>query len=404
MAAQETLFVGIEDSHERHLGQVQTLAQEIDTDEHIIYAGAEVIEDANAVHRIYIAMNVSRLDTELDKVVIELLSHALGQRGHESTLTALGAQHYLLKQVIDLVHSGSYLDDGVKKARWAYELLHHDTAAEVQLIVSRRGAHVYHLMCHALKFLKLKRPIVKGGLKAETIVHEIELAREIAAIHSPDLRHCDVALIDYRHKVLREIIQQAEWAHTRLASIKISGVILDAGAVAYLLHHLHIVSHALLQPLGLKEPILLAEILHLHAQIELYLLYGFSLTRRRSDKDICRVNVEAVKVAEFDAISGVHRADALYFIAPKDYAQGDFLVSEPYIYGVAFDSESAALSLYLIARIKRAHELAQKGIAGDTLPHLDRDDIGIEILRIADAVETRHRRHHYDIAAPRQQS
>ena len=39
VAAQEAFFVGVENSHERHLGQVEAFAEQVDADEHIKLSG-----------------------------------------------------------------------------------------------------------------------------------------------------------------------------------------------------------------------------------------------------------------------------------------------------------------------------------------------------------------------------
>ena len=43
--AQEALLVGVEDRDERHLGQVDALAQQVDADEHVVDAEAQVAQD-----------------------------------------------------------------------------------------------------------------------------------------------------------------------------------------------------------------------------------------------------------------------------------------------------------------------------------------------------------------------
>ena len=47
--AQEALLVGVEDRHQRHLGQVEALPQQVDADQHVELAEAEVAEDLDAL-------------------------------------------------------------------------------------------------------------------------------------------------------------------------------------------------------------------------------------------------------------------------------------------------------------------------------------------------------------------
>ena len=49
VVAQEALLVGVEDGHERDLGQVQALAQQVDAHEHVERALAQLAQDLDAV-------------------------------------------------------------------------------------------------------------------------------------------------------------------------------------------------------------------------------------------------------------------------------------------------------------------------------------------------------------------
>ena len=64
-AAQEALLVGVEDRDERHLGQVDPLAQQVDADEHVEHAEPQVAQDRDALERVDLAVQVLDLDAEL---------------------------------------------------------------------------------------------------------------------------------------------------------------------------------------------------------------------------------------------------------------------------------------------------------------------------------------------------
>ena len=51
MIAQESLLIRIDDGHERHLGQVQSLAQQVHTHQHIIGALSQFGQDLHTVQR-----------------------------------------------------------------------------------------------------------------------------------------------------------------------------------------------------------------------------------------------------------------------------------------------------------------------------------------------------------------
>ena len=83
LAAQEALLVGVEDRHQRHLGQVETLAEEVDADEHVELAEPQPAEDLDALDGVDVGVQVPHPQTLLEQVVGEVLGHLLGQRGDE---------------------------------------------------------------------------------------------------------------------------------------------------------------------------------------------------------------------------------------------------------------------------------------------------------------------------------
>ena len=52
LAAQEALLVGVENRDQRDLRQVEALAQEVDADEHVVVAEAQLADDLDAVERV----------------------------------------------------------------------------------------------------------------------------------------------------------------------------------------------------------------------------------------------------------------------------------------------------------------------------------------------------------------
>ena len=83
-----------------------------------------------------------------------------------------------------------------------------------------------------------------------------------------------MGLVDYHKKVLWEIVEQRIWRLTRLAAVKIAGVVLYTLTVAYLTHHLHIVCSALLYALCLYQLILRLKLLYPDLHVMFYLSKG----------------------------------------------------------------------------------------------------------------------------------
>ena len=53
--AQEALLVGVEDGHQRHLRQVETLAQQVDADQHVVLAQPQLAQELDPAQRVDLA-------------------------------------------------------------------------------------------------------------------------------------------------------------------------------------------------------------------------------------------------------------------------------------------------------------------------------------------------------------
>src|SRR3546814_11389396 len=71
-------------------------------------------------------------------------------------------------------------------------------------VVRRSGRHENALTHALLEFLELEGPVVNGRRQAETKLHQGFLAGAIAAVHSPELAHGDMAFIDEHSGVGRQ--------------------------------------------------------------------------------------------------------------------------------------------------------------------------------------------------------
>ena len=135
-APQEPLLVGVEDRDERHLRQVDPLAEEVDPDEHVEDPEPQVAQDRHPLERVDLAVEVLDLDPELPEVVGEVLGHLLRQGRDEGPLAALDPEPDLLQQVVDLAVGRADLDRRVDDAGRPDELLD-DLLAPLQLVRAR---------------------------------------------------------------------------------------------------------------------------------------------------------------------------------------------------------------------------------------------------------------------------
>ncbi len=287
--------------------------------------------------------------------------------------------------MVDLVQRGFHLYQRVKQTGRADNLLDHHTLALLQLVVGRGGADIYDLSGQTLEFLKPQRAVVEGRLQAEAVVDKILLARKVAAIHRPYLRHRHMALVNYRQVVFREIVKEAEWPHAGFAAVEVAAVILDAGAMAHLAYHLYVIGGALVKTFCLKRFSFLVEKLHLLAQVKLHLRQRRSLPLLGGDEKVGRVNLETVMTAQGGVVEGMEGGDGLDFIPKENHAQDYLLIGQADIHRVSLDAEITSVKLYFVAAVKRLGEPAQERVAGYALSFLYFDDVGVEVFGVPHA-------------------
>ena len=67
-APEEALLVRIEDGDKRYLGKVETLAQEVDADEHVKLAPAQVADDLHTFHCPDVVVHIARFDAGVAEI------------------------------------------------------------------------------------------------------------------------------------------------------------------------------------------------------------------------------------------------------------------------------------------------------------------------------------------------
>ena len=181
--AQEALLVGVQDRHQRDLRQIQPLAQQVDPDQHVELAQAQIAQDLHPLDGVDVGMQVPDPHAQFAVVVGQLLGHALGQGGHQHPLAAGHGLAHLVQQVVHLAHRTPViagrrpdLDHRVHQAGGADDLLHEHAAALLQLVVGRGGRDVDRLVDAGLELLEVERPVVQGRRQAEAVVDQGFLA------------------------------------------------------------------------------------------------------------------------------------------------------------------------------------------------------------------------------------
>ena len=102
LASQEAFLVRVEYRHEGHLRNIQTLAQQVYSDKHVEFPGAQVADKFHSLYRVDVVVHVAHLDIQLGEVICEILRHLLRERGDEHALFLRNAGVYLGDQILDL--------------------------------------------------------------------------------------------------------------------------------------------------------------------------------------------------------------------------------------------------------------------------------------------------------------
>ena len=165
----------------------------------------------------------------------------------------------------------------IQQARRPDDLLHHHARRLGQLVRTRRRRDVDHLVHAVLEFLERQRPVIERAGQTETVRHQHLLARAVAVIHAVQLRDGLVALVEKHDGIVRQIIEQGGRRFARQAAREMARVVLDAVAVADLLHHFEIEHGALLQALRLDELALLLKLLAPPLQLVADAVHGVHL-------------------------------------------------------------------------------------------------------------------------------
>src|SRR5690606_25413899 len=107
LAAQEAFLVGVEDRYQRTFGNVETLAQEVDSDQHVERAEAQVANDLDALDGVDVRMHVAHAHALFMQILGQVFGHALGENRGKRAIALSGGGAYLAQQIVDLRAGGA---------------------------------------------------------------------------------------------------------------------------------------------------------------------------------------------------------------------------------------------------------------------------------------------------------
>ncbi len=108
--AQEADLIGIQDADEGNLGQVESLAQEVNTDQHVEAARPEIGENLGSLEGLDFGVEVADFQSEVREIIREIFGHLLGEGRDEDALARVDTLHDGAVQMLDLALGGLQLD------------------------------------------------------------------------------------------------------------------------------------------------------------------------------------------------------------------------------------------------------------------------------------------------------
>ena len=202
-----------------------------------------------------------------------------------------------------------------------------------------------------------------------------------------------MTLIHHQQRILRKVVEQTRWRLTRRAAREIPRVVLDAGAIADLSHHLHVEQRALLEALRLHQLVLFAQHLQPVAQFIANGVDGpdHALLRRHVMRaGIHRVARHLALDLAGQRIEQRERLDRLVEqLHANRLARG---LGREDVDDIAAHAIRTRLQVELIARVLHVGETAQQPALIHDLATNQMQDHGVVRLGVTQAVDSRHRR------------
>ena len=96
-AAQKAFLVGVEDRHQRDLGQVEPFAQQIHADQRIEMPGAQIAQQLDALEGVQLAVQPFAAHALLAEIERQIFGQPLGERGDQHPLADGGPLADLLR-------------------------------------------------------------------------------------------------------------------------------------------------------------------------------------------------------------------------------------------------------------------------------------------------------------------
>ena len=273
----------------------------------------------------------------------------------------------------------------------------------LELVGAGRCGDVDRLPGALLELGEVEGPVVERRGQPEAVLDEHLLAGPVAAVHGANLGQGHVGLVDEEHVVLGEVVHQRVGGAAGLSLGQVARVVLDAGAVARLAQHLHVVAGPRLDALGLQQPALGPHVGQVPIELGLDVLDGKLELLVGRDEVLGGVYLHVVALAQQLAGEGVQLDDALDLVAPELDAHGHLVLVRGHdLQGVAAHAEVAPGHVVVVALVLHVDQLADQAAAAALLAPAHVGDEALVLLWRAQAEDAGDRRHDQHVAPGQQ--
>ena len=394
LAAQETFLVRIQNGHQAHFRQIQTLTKQVDTHQHIEFAHTQIPDDLHALHGADIRVHIANLDACFLQVHRQILRHFLGQGGNKHPFLLGRSRIDLADEIVDLAVDRLDFHNWIQQARGTDHLFH-DLAGAGTLIFRRSGGNIDHLIDLAVKLPEIQRPVVIGRGQPEAVVHQGILAAAVACVHGPGLGQGHMALVHDEEKILREIVQQSGRGCARGTALDHPGIILDAAAEADFRQHFNIVGSPLGNALGFNEFVLRLEEGHLRIAFFLDLPHGPLEFFPGSHIVAGRIDGHVIQIPLSHTGNGVDLADAVDLISEELHPDGFTCpVGRINFQGIPPEPELVSGEVHIVSLIADLRQFFQHRIQRILLTHPEGDHHAPVVDGVAQTIQAADRADH----------
>ena len=206
-------------------------------------------------------------------------------------------------------------------------------------------------------------------------------------------------LVDHQEPVRREVVEQRPRPRTGLAPGQVARVVLDAGAVAELTHHLEVERGPLPKACALEHPALGLELADADLHLRLDVDDGLPELVVRGDVMGRRVDVRLLALGQQLTGERVELRDPLDDVAEELDPDEGLLGCRLQLERVAAHAEPGAGQRLVVALVLEVDEVTQDGVAAVLAADAELQDGRAVVDRRAKAVDTADARDDDDVAA-----